>query len=382
MVRVDAVTGILTLVAGNGAAASSGDGGPAVLASINGPMGVALDGAGNLYISEYQGYRIRRVDAQTGVITTVAGTGAPGLSVDGVPATSAGMGTPMGMAFDSTGNLYFADLSNRRVRRIAAATGIITTVAGNGTNAFTPDGALAAGASLAVPVWVALDHSGGLLVSEMNSYRIRRIDLSSGILTTVAGNGSPDFTGDGVPATSAGIGTSIGMVVAPNGDLFFADGTGRVRKVDAVTGSIITVAGNGTGPHGMTSASSSGSGSGGGSSSPSASCNPTVVGDGMPGPRATLDGPLGVQLTSDGSLLIADSLDCRIRRVGLPSPFSYTNTTLATNATTLQPNQSVLLTATVSPIGLSAVPTGTMWFLDNLWGAVTVLGCLWGRCLV
>ena len=134
VVRIDAVTGLLTLVTGTGTASSSGDGGPAAAASVSHPMGVALDSAGNLFISESQGNRIRRVDAQTGVITTIAGTGISSFGGDGGPATSAAFNLPGGIAFDSTGALYVADMGNNRVRRIDALTGLITTVAGDGSS--------------------------------------------------------------------------------------------------------------------------------------------------------------------------------------------------------------------------------------------------------
>ncbi len=373
VVRVDAVTGILTLVAGNGTASSTGDGGPAPLASIYSPMSVALDGAGNLYIAEFGGNRIRRVDHQTGVITTMAGTGMAGFGGDGGLATSAAINRVAGIAFDSTGDLYFADFGNNRVRRIDAQTGIVTTVAGNGSAALTADGVLATSAGMAGPIWVAFDPSGGLLISEWGANRIRRVDPSTGILTTVAGNGNANFTGDGVPATSAGIGATIGLAVASNGNLFFADGTGRIRKVDAATGWITTVAGNGTGPHDVGSASAGGGGGGGSSQPP---CFSTVAGDNGPATSATLDGPIALLLTSDGNLMISDSLDCRIRRVDLPSPFSYTNTTLTASATTLQPGQAELLTATVTPIGLSGVPTGAVQFVDATMGNVAVLATI------
>ena len=332
-------------------------------------MSVALDGAGNLYIAEFGGNRIRRVDHQTGVIATVAGTGSAGFGGDGGPATSAVLNHAAGMAFDSTGNLYFADMANYRVRRIDAQTGTITTAAGNGISVSAPDGVLAATAGMARPIWVAFDPSGGLLISEWGGNLIRRVDPSSGILTTVAGNGNANFTGDGVPATSAGIGATVGLAVASNGNLFFADGTGRIRKVDAATGWITTVAGNGTGPHDVGSASTGAIGVG----SSGLPCYSTVAGDNGPATSATLDGPIALLLTSDGNLLISDSLDCRVRRVDLPSPFSYTNTTLTASATTLQPGQAELLTATVAPIGLSGVPTGAIQFVDATMGNVVVL---------
>ena len=369
VVRIDAVTGLLTLVAGNGAASSSGDGGPAVAASLRRPMGIALDSAGNLFISEFLGNRIRRVDGQTGVITTFAGTGDSSFSGDGGPATSAAFNNVAGIAFDSTGNLYLADMFNNRVRRIDAQTGIVTTVAGTGSAIPSADGVLATNAGISGPVSVALDLSGGLLISEFGANRIQRVDLSSGILTTVAGNGNPNFTGDGVPATSTGIGGSFGVAVAPNGDLFFSDGTGRIRRIDAATGWITTVAGNGTGPHGNSSASAGGGG--GGSSTPP--CYTTVQGDNGPATSATLDGPFGLLLTSSGSLLISDTLDCRVRRVDLPSPFSYTNTTLMASTTNPQSGQVELLTAAVSPIGLSGLPTGAVQFVDASMGTAIVI---------
>ena len=193
VVRIDAVTGLLTLVAGNGAASSNGDGGPAVAASLSHPMGVALDSGGNLFISESQGNRIRRVDGQTGVITTIAGTGISSFGGDSGPATSAAFNLPGGIAFDSTGNLYFADMGNNRVRRIDAQTGIITTVAGTDPPSPRPTESSPPTPASLRPFWLALDLSGGLLISELGANLIRRVDPSSGILTTVAGNGNPEL---------------------------------------------------------------------------------------------------------------------------------------------------------------------------------------------
>ena len=366
VVRVDSSTGVLTLVAGNGTAASNGDGGLAVAAAIDFPMGLAVDSAGNLYISEALGNRVRRVDAQTGFITTVAGTGAAGYSGDGGAATAATLHMPYGIALDSAGDLYIADAGNERVRRVDGQTGIVTTVAGNGTNAVSPDGVPAAGASLSMPMWVALDQSGGLLIGETGGSRIRRVDPQSGILSTVAGNGTASFTGDGVAATSAGIGMPSGLVVDPSGNMFFSDGTARVRRVDSVTGLISTVAGNGSGQQGMCLA-------GGGAST----CGGTVIvaGDNGPATNATLDGPVAVALTANGNLLVSDWIDCVVRRVYLPSPLFYTGTTLTASATSLRSGQGALLTATVTPIGVGGVPTGSIEFADAPAGlSGTVLG--------
>jgi len=347
VVRVDAATRILTLVAGNGIAASTGDGGPAVQASLNSPAAVVRDSSGSLYISESGGNRVRRVDAATGIITTYAGTGAGGWSGDGGPATSGTFSLPMGLAFDPAGSLYIADAANFRVRRVDASTGILSTVAGTGVNAHSPDGTAAISASLAVPMAVSFDLQGNLLITEVFANTIRRV--TAGVLTTLAGNGGTTFNGDGEAATSAALGTFASNVTAdPAGNLYFADGTGRVRRVDAVTGAIISVAGSGAGAHGQTS---SAAGGGGGTTT----C-PGNLGDNGPATLATLDGVAGVAFTSTGQLLMSDSIDCRVRGVPLPSPLLYTSSSLTLSATTL--------TATVSPIGGSTIPTGTVQFMQ------------------
>ena len=349
VVRVDAVSGILTLVAGNGAASSTGDGGPAVQASLNGPIAVAVDGAGNLYVSDSHGNRVRRIDAATGIITTYAGTGAGGFSGDGGAATSAMLYNPMGLAFDAAGNLYIADTQNFRVRRVDASTGIVTTVVGNGTNAVSPNGTPAYNASLALPMAVSFDLQGNLLITEAYAHAIRRV--TNGVLGLLAGNGGTTFNGDGEPAASAAIGMLASNVTADrSGNLYFADGTGRVRRIDAVTGAIVTVAGSGAGAHLQIA---SGGGGGGGTTT----C-PGNLGDNGPATLATLDGVIGIAFTSTGRLLMSDYIDCRVRSVPLPSPLLYTNTTLSLSGTTL--------TAAVSSIGGSATPTGTVQFMADV----------------
>ena len=348
VVKVDAVTGILTVVAGTGVASSAGDGGPAVLAGVNGPSDVALDSSGNLFISETFGNRVRRVDANSGIITTYAGTGVAGFSGDGGPATSGTLYNPFGIALDATGNLYIADTQNLRVRRVDASTGILTTVAGTGVNAFSPDGTPAYNASLFFPIAVSFDQQGNLLITEAYAHAIRRV--VNGSLTTLAGNGGTTFNGDGEPATSAAIGMLASNVTADSaGNLYFADGLGRVRRVDAVTGAIVTVAGSGAGAHLQESAGGSGGGSG------STTC-PGNLGDNGPATLATLDGVIGIAFTSTGHLLMADYIDCRVRSVPLPSPLLYISTSIALSGTTL--------TATISPIGGTAVPTGTVQFMQ------------------
>ena len=354
VLRVDAASGILSVVAGNGVAASSGDNGPATQASVNAPYVLAFDSARNLLIVEFQGHRIRRVDALTGIITTIAGNGTPGFSGDGGPAISASLDYPDAIALDTAGNLYIADGGNARIRRVDALSGIITTVAGNGTFAISPDGVPALMATFSQPFAVSVDRSGNLLIPEPGSGRVRRIDAATGILGTVAGNGTADFTGDAVPATSAGIG-KMGINVAADSlnNLFFADGTGRIRRVDALTGLITTVAGNGTGAHGQAS-SAAGAGTG---------CYSEPLGDNGPASIATLDGAVSVALTSNGNLIFSDWLDCRVRRVYLPSPYPYTNTSVFLSAGTVLVNQPITFTARVSPIGAGGTPTGTIQFV-------------------
>src|SRR5437660_1588794 len=183
---VPASAQIIKTVAGGGS--SSGDGGPAVSAQLNAPIGVAVDNAGNLFIAEMLNARIRRVDAATQVITTVAGTGTHAFSVDGGPAASATFAGPADVAVDGEGNLFIADSGNSRIRRVDAATQVITTVAGNGTGGFSGDGGPATAAKLAGPGGVAVDAAGNLFIVDSGNSRIRRVDAATQVITTVAGN--------------------------------------------------------------------------------------------------------------------------------------------------------------------------------------------------
>ena len=244
--KVAAGSGIITTVAGNGTQGSAGDGGPATLAAFDTPAGIAVDSSGNLFIADAGDSRIRKVAAATGVITTIAGNGTRGFSGDGGPATAATLRNPEGVAVDGDGNVYFTDTNNHRIRKVTV-TGIITTVAGDGTEGFAGDGGLATSASLDNPTAIAIDGDGNFYLSDTGNSRVRKVAAGTGIISTVAGNGTPAFSGDGGPATSAALLFPVGIAVDDDGNLFIADHySARIRKVAAGTGVISTVAGNGT----------------------------------------------------------------------------------------------------------------------------------------
>ena len=241
--KVDAA-GIITTVAGTGLSGSDGDGGPASVATLGGPIGIAIDSAGNIFISDPPYNRIRKVDA-AGIITTVAGTGTPGYSGDGGLATAAQIKTPYGLAADRAGNIFIADVANNRVRKIDAA-GIITTIAGTGVPGFSGDGGPATLAQMSAPNCIAIDASGNLYVASVPNQRVRKIDLS-GVITTIAGNGTAGFSGDGSPATDAMLNAPEAIAIDAAGKIYISEwNNSRIRRVDPATGIINTFAGIGT----------------------------------------------------------------------------------------------------------------------------------------
>ena len=242
LVRKLATDGTISTVAGSWKyqTGSAGDGGPATLGWID-PEDVAVDGEGNLYIADYSGYRIRKVDT-AGVITTVAGTGSAGFSGDGGPATQAQLDRPSGVVVDAKGNLYISDSFNYRVRKVDTA-GIITTFAGTGTKGTSGDGGLATGATLADPRDIAIDREGNVYIADTYGYRMRKVD-AAGRITTFAGNGSWGVGGDGGPATAAQV-LAFDLAFDDAGNLYFADSwLNKVRRIDR-QGIVTTVAGNG-----------------------------------------------------------------------------------------------------------------------------------------
>jgi len=278
--RLDAVTGLLSLVVGNGTSGFSGDGGPATGAQLSAPMGVAVDTAGNLFIADNGNNRVRKVSG--GVITLVAGNGNLGFTGDGGRATAARLNSPSGIATDAAGNLYIADSGNGRIRKVSA--GVITTVAGGGSS-YPGDNGPATGAALTDPSGVAVDASGNLYIADTGDYLIRQV--SGGVITTVAGNGNCCFSGDNGPATGASLDQPSGVAVDSAGNLYIPDYfNNRVRQVS--NGVISTVAGSGirgfSGDHG-------------------------------PATAAELGAPAGIAVDASGNLYIADQRNSRIRKI-------------------------------------------------------------------
>lgn len=234
-----------------GTASFGGDSGLALAATVDQPQGVAVDGAGNLYIADTSNNRIRRVDAATGIITTVAGNGSQGYNGDGGLATSASLYLPAAVLVDAHGNLYIADTGNRIVRFINIRTGIITTVAGTpNLTTFDPtsigDGGPATAAELDSPAALALDTAGNLYIADSLNNRIREVSAANGTISTVGGTGAASFTGDGGLATAATLNQPTGIGLDEANNLYIADsGNNRIREVTAGNGDINTVAGTG-----------------------------------------------------------------------------------------------------------------------------------------
>jgi uncharacterized protein (TIGR03437 family) len=240
-------SGVISTVAGNGSSGFSGDGGPAISATFswgfNGHLGIAVDSSGNLYIADLSNERVRKVDSN-GIITTVAGNGVRDNSGDGGAATSAGLVDPIAVALDRSGNLYIAEFAGNRVRKVDTS-GIITTAAGGGPlGPSNGDGGPATGAVLNAPFALAFDGAGNLYIGDVTARLVRKVD-TSGIITTVAGNGSTTDSGDGGPATKAGF-SLTGLAADSAGDVFISESSNRVREVNT-SGAINTIAGTGAG---------------------------------------------------------------------------------------------------------------------------------------
>ncbi|MDE1175104.1 MAG: Ig-like domain repeat protein [Edaphobacter sp.] len=288
--RLD-VQGQLTIMAGTGVQGFDGDGGQATAALLDSPLGLAV-GAGVLYIADSHNHRVRRVDLTSGVMTTFAGGAMVGSAGDGGQAALAALDLPASLALDVAGVLYIADVRAHRVRRVAVS-GVITTVAGTGTQGFSGDTGAASAALFDSPGGLAVDASGNLYVADSHNQRIRRVDGATGIVTTIAGTGDAGSSGDAQAATVAKLRLPRGLSVDAQGNLYVADReNARVRRIDALTGTITTVAG--TGVQGF-------------------------AGDGGSPLIANLDRPASVIATDTGAVVIADSGNARIREI-VPGP--------------------------------------------------------------
>jgi len=286
--KVD-TNGNISTVAGNGAGGYGGDGGLATAASLFFPDGQAVDANGNLYIADTRNQRIRRVDATTHVISTVAGTGTSGYSGDGGPAGSALLSFPEDVAVDALGNIYIADGNNNRIRKVDTS-GNISTVVGTGAAGSSGDGGPALAATLRFPYSVAFDASGNMYIADRNNQLVRKVDATTHIISTVAGTaGMAGYSGDGGPASNARLYYPESMAFDAYGNLYIADSqNSAVRKVDIFTHNISTVAGSGT--YGFS-------------------------GDGGPATSAMLAGPSGVAVDGSGNLFIGDSGNHHVRKV-------------------------------------------------------------------
>jgi sugar lactone lactonase YvrE len=332
------LAGALTIVAGNGSQGFSGDGSAATNAQLNSPQGIAIGPDGTLYIADTANQRIRAV--LNGQITTLAGNGTSGFAGDAGPAIAAELNSPTALAVDATGALLVCDSANHRIRRIAGGT--ITTIAGNGTQGFFGDGAAATAAELDTPSGVAVGPDGRIYIADSHNDRIRAIALD-GTISTVAGSGIRGYSGDGKPATAAALSLPRGLFVTSSGTLLFADSNNqRLRSVDT-NGIINTIAGSGV-------------------QGSSIDANAAAV--------AALDTPRGVAISTFGSPVFADAHNSQVRET-LPNGNLYVPAGLAplrTSSITLTAPTSAAYgqaTVTANVSGIVGTPQGTVQLVDG-----------------
>ncbi|RSL14962.1 sugar lactone lactonase YvrE [Edaphobacter aggregans] len=332
--------GIITTIAGTGTQGFSGDNGQATAAQLDSPQGLALDAANNIYIADTHNDCIRKITAATGIITTIAGTSTPGFSGDAGPATAAHLNLPTALAFDTTGNLYFADTQNHRIRKITATSGIITTIAGTGTQGFSGDNGPAIAATIDSPTGLAVDVTGNIYIADTHNHRIRRID-TTGTITTIAGSTS-GFSGDNAPASAASLALPHGLTLDATGNIYIADTANhRIRRIDT-TGTITTIAGEGT---------------------------QIFAGDNGPAVNASLDSPRTATLTSTGLIALADTANQRIRQISTDKTIH----TIAGLGVTIPGALTLTAPAVISygtgyltaTLATSTPATGSITFLDT-----------------
>jgi sugar lactone lactonase YvrE len=353
VIRKLSASGAITTVAGTGVQGFSGDNGPASAAQLDSPAGLAVDASGNLYIADSHNHRVRKVAAATSLISTFAGSGMAGFSGDGGSATGAALDLPTALALDSSGNLYIADTNNHRIRKISASTGVIVTVAGNGTQGFTGDGGLARSAAIDSPGGLAVDAAGNLYLADTHNGRVRELSATTGLISTVAGGSARPFAGDGGLATSAGLNMPRGLTLDSAGNLYVADSANhRIRRISP-SGKITTAVGEGT---------------------------EAFAGDGTPAVTATLDSPLSVAISPGDLLTLSDTGNKRVRQLdslAAPGPDIHTIIGLGYSAPgTLSltgPSVAAYGSGTVTAT-ISAPASGSVTFLDANGSAPITLG--------
>ena len=288
VLRLDRARGTITSVAGNGTKGYSGDGGAATDAQLNEPYEVRFDADSNLYFVEMQNHLVRRVDAQTGKISTVAGTGAAGYHGDGGPAVKAQFRRPHSIALDDRDGLYVADIGNHRIRRVDLKTGIVASIAGNGEKQLPRDGQSARGRPMVGPR--ALFVTGCTMwIALREGHSVWKLDLDSNVVRHVAGTGSKGYSGDGGPATLATFNGPKGIVASPAGAVFIVDTENQaIRLIDTRTNRVETVAGGGPQARGF-------------------------AGENVAARSAKLDRPHGICLGTDGTLYVGDTNNHRVR---------------------------------------------------------------------
>ena len=330
-IRVISPAGIITTFAGTSTWGFSGDGGPASAAQLHYPYDAAVDTAGNVYIADHLNYRIRKVSATTHIINTIAGNGIAASTGDGGAATAASV-VPYALCVDNAGNIYFIDGYGTKVRKIDAS-GIISTVAGTGTGGFSGDGGPATAANLVMNYGICLDSSNNLYLA--CDTRIRRVDIATGVINTIAGTGFAAYTGDGVLATVASFNAMTLCMDKKMNILYIQDiGNDRVHKVDA-SGMFYTVAGTGVAGY---------------------------SGDGGPATAAQLYNPEGAAVDACGNLYIGDNANYRVRKITFnPSPIATISISVAPNDTVCA-GTPVTYTATTT----GASTAGYQWYKNGV----------------
>jgi hypothetical protein len=328
----------ITTIAGTGVQGYSGDGGPAINAEFKYPETMCLDRFGNLYVADVLGNNIRKIVLSTGIITTIAGTGTRGFSGDGGLATDATISYPQGICTDSLGNVYFGDSGNLRVRKINVSTGIITTILGTGSIGNSGDGGPATDAQIVYPTGLFIDNQNNLYVCDITNNNIRKITVSAGIVTTIAGNGTAGYSGDGGLAINAEFNEPFEIAEDTEGNIFVADALNNcLRKIDANTKIITTICGNGTAGY---------------------------YGNGGPASSALLNGPYGIFIDKKNNLYFSDCNNAVIREIELST--NSINAIAGCGVAGFSGDDGLALNAEINPADVCVDNAGALYIADFL----------------